>query len=240
MTKKTVYDYILFDADGTLYDYEKAEAYALEATFLEYNLPYHKELLEIYKKINSGYWNAFELGQIDLKTLRIARFETFFKKEGITTEAEAFGKSYIKHLSESTFLMPGALEILESLSKHTVLAIITNGISEVQRRRFQLSKVLHYFRGIIISEEIGFSKPHKAYFDYACKTLGIEDRSKALVVGDSLSSDILGGNNFGIDTCWYNPKGVRADEAIKPVFTIKELKELEDIVFNGQNPCPGK
>lgn len=240
MTQKTIYDYVLFDADGTLYDYEKAEAYALEETFSEYNLPYQKELLDVYKSINAGYWKAFEQGQIDLKTLRIARFENFFKDQGITTEAGPFSRSYIHHLSESTFLMPGALEILESLSKHTVLAIITNGISEVQRRRFKLSKVLHYFQGIIISEEIGFSKPHKAYFDHACKILGIQDLSKALVVGDSLSSDILGGNNYGLDTCWYNPKGLKEDKAIKPVFTIKELKELEVIVFNPQSPCPGK
>ena len=231
------YDYILFDADGTLFDYERAETYALEKTFQDFKIAFLPGYLDKYKTINSGYWKAFEKGEVELKKLRIDRFKVLLDALGIEAEAEPFSRGYINNLSLGIFLMPGALELLKNLHDKIDLGIITNGISEVQRRRFSLSKVESYFKGIIISEEIGFSKPSREYFEYTCRTLGIEEPSRVLVVGDSLSSDILGGNNYGMATCWLNPKKLTPGE-IKPHFTIAALEELHTVLTQS-NPKLG-
>ena len=225
------YEVILFDIDETLFDFQKTEKEALKNTFIEFNLQYEEDFhLAKYKEMNKVLWKKLEENQISLKDLKEKRFEKYLEDLSINISYEIFNKAYINNLGRGSFLLPKAQDTVKALSQNHQLAVITNGFEDVQKPRIEKSGLSEYFKEIIISESVNYSKPHPSIFEIALKNLNYFDKSKVLMVGDSLSSDIQGGINFGIDTCWYNPSNIEPKENIKANYTIKSLDELISLV----------
>lgn len=223
------YEVVLFDADGTLFDFARAEAFALENAFREVSLPYLPEYLEDYKVINHATWRQFERGEVSSLELRTLRFERFCSKIGIDTNPESMSTRYLSWLAQARFLIDGAERVVGMLSDRCRLAIVTNGLKDVQNGRFGRSPIRRYFDAIVISEEIGIQKPDPAIFVHALELLGHNDKTTVLMVGDSLTSDIQGGVNFGIDTCWFNPDGNTALKSPVPNHVVRRLDELIEL-----------
>ncbi|KAJ51677.1 putative hydrolase of the HAD superfamily [Clostridium tetanomorphum] len=225
------YEIIIFDADETLFDFKKSEEDAFKNTMLEFNMNYDENYhLKIYREINTTIWKEMEDGLITQKELNVERFKRLSRKLNIKFNQVEFAKSYIKRLSCSSFLYDDSICLLESLYKDYKLFIITNGITDVQDNRIRKSTISKYFEDIIISEEAPVSKPDSKIFEYALNNIKYTDKSKVLMVGDSLTSDIQGGINFGIDTCWFNPNKIINNTEIKPTYEISNLMELKDIL----------
>jgi putative hydrolase of the HAD superfamily len=225
------YKLLLFDADDTIFDYGRAEAQALQRAFSESGLPFdNTRHLETYQRHNLLAWDQYGRGLITAQTLRVRRFEQFFGELGIKTDPAAFSGTYLNHLSQAAFLLDGAEEIMEYLAPRYLLGLVTNGLAEVQKERFKLSPLPRWFRHMVVSEEAGSPKPSSEFFAYALKVIGKFEKNEILLIGDSLQSDILGGIRFGIDTCWYNPKGLAAMPEMQPTYVINKMKELKDIL----------
>jgi 2-haloacid dehalogenase len=224
MTKH--YQWLLFDADGTLFDYNRAEALALERTFQHVSAPFERKYLDEYQQINRQIWQALEQKQITPDVLRVRRFELLFEKLGIPISPIVFSEAYLKYLADCGELMEGAQQVLDALSSKYHFAILTNGLQSVQRNRLARSPIQHHIAALIISEEIGFAKPERGFFDATFARLGNPPKEQTLMIGDSLTSDIQGASDYGIDTCWYNPE--RQPRPANPVITyeITHLREL--------------
>ena len=220
------YKWLLFDADGTVFDYDRAEAFALRKTFEERQLEFKVKYAEIYRRINAQIWLDFEAGRIAQERLRTRRFELLFDALGISCDPGEFSRLYLGYLAQGTDLVDGAEDVLESLSGRVGLLVVTNGIADVQRARFARSSVGRYFSDVVISEEAGTAKPDPAFFEVAFSRMGHPRKEDVLIVGDSLSSDIQGGLNYGIDTCWFNPQGKANGSEVVAHYEIRELKEL--------------
>ena len=224
------YRWILFDLDGTLFDYERAEAAALTATWDEHGLPADERLLPVYRRVNGELWRQFELGRIEQATIPRLRFARLLEALGHDADPGRLGTAYLAQLGRQTQLLDGALELVEELAERFQLALLTNGLAEVQRPRLAASPLGRLFPVVVISGEIGAAKPHTSFFDAAFEAMGRPPRETALMVGDSLSSDIAGGRGYGLDTCWLNPNGDRPDDGARPTYQIRALTELRRIV----------
>ena len=221
---------ILFDADGTLFDYDKAEAYALKNAFDSTKIPYQKEFIDDYKIINSKLWLKFEKGLISPSKIRVERFDLLFDKLKIETDTVSFGDIYLDFFAEAGFLIDGAEDIVNKISSLSTTAIITNGLSIVQRSRFSKAPIMSQFKDVIISEEVGVAKPNPEIFEITFEKLNHKNKNTTLIIGDSLTSDIQGGVNFGITTCWFNPKKLANNSDLTPDYEIQTLDELMEIV----------
>jgi len=225
------YEIIIFDADETLFDFKKSERDAFKNTMLEFDIEYDEDHhLKIYQSINTDIWNEFETGLITQKELKVERFKRLSNKLNAGFDEVEFAKSYMKHLSNASFLYDDSIDLVESLHKDYRLSIITNGLKDVQDNRIRKSIIAKYFEDIVVSEEVEVSKPDPKIFEHALNNIKHTDKSKVLIVGDSLTSDIQGGINFGIDTCWYNPNKVLNKTRIKPTYEISNLMEIKDII----------
>jgi putative hydrolase of the HAD superfamily len=224
------YKYLLFDLDGTLFDYDYAEAQALKQTFFEFGIQYEDNFLEVYRKINHAIWNDFEAGKITQEKIKIKRFSELAHELELNYKSSNFSDSYLTNLSKGTHLIPGAEKTISKLSKKAELALITNGLTMVQKPRIGHSTIGQYFKLVVISEEIGYAKPGKEIFDHTLDKLDNPDKKDVLMIGDSLSSDITGGVNYGIATCWFNPKKFKRNEHPKPDYEIESLNDLLHIV----------
>lgn len=226
------YNLLLFDADDTLFDYDQAEEAALKLSFSEHNISFEKSIhLPLYRRINKNIWNDLEKKMITPSELKAERFKRLFAEIGVDSVMPAiFSDTYLTFLSEQTFLLPDVIDVLEVLHEKTLMAIITNGLKEVQRPRISSSPISHFFRKYIISDEIGLVKPDKKFFDFALNELNHSNREQTLIIGDNLTSDIQGGINSGIDTCWFNWKKKQNDRNIKPNYEITKLKDLLNII----------
>ena len=223
--------YILFDADGTLYDYEHAELRAFRNTMQNFGIDRDIDLLHAsYKEINYAIWKDFEEHKITAKELREERFRRFLAKEQLLHDCKKMSETYIDHLSRGTILLDGAIEIIDYVGSKYSVSLITNGLADVQYSRIRNSEFKDSFEHIFISEEIGFPKPMKEIFDHVFKILGYPEKGEVLIVGDNFRSDIVGGNNYGISTCWFNPKNLANENGFEPNYEIRELKELKDIL----------
>lgn len=224
-----MYRYLLFDADGTLFDFDSAETWAFGATCRELGIDPTEQRLQDYKAANKQVWKEFELGTISIDQLQSERFARFFTQQGIDADPQKTGRRFTDHLALAGQVYPETVPLLEELQDRGYrLSLITNGISRVQHGRLEVSRTERYFDTICISEEIGFQKPKKEFFDIFLDMAHLEeaDKEQCLVIGDSLTSDILGGINAGIDTCWYNPTGKMGDPDIVPTYEIGLLQEL--------------
>lgn len=227
------YEMIIFDADETLFDFKKSEKVSLERTMREFNLDYEEGYhLEIYKEINSAIWKELEKGLITQKELNDLRFQRLLERLNINMNAIDFADAYIKHLSLASFLYESSYDLIEHLSKDYRMVILSNGLKEVQDNRLRKSPISRFFESIIISEEVGLAKPDPSIFQLLFDHTNCTDKSKVLMVGDSLSSDIQGGINYGIDTCWYNAGETINQSKIKPTYEINRLTDLYDLLGN--------
>lgn len=225
------YDIIIFDADETLFDFKKSERDAFKNTMLEFNINYDENYhLKIYKDINTAIWKELEDGLITQQKLKVERFKRLSDALNAGFDEVEFSKSYMKHLSYASFLYDDSLALIESLSKDYRLSIITNGLKDVQNNRIRKSIIGKYFEDIVISEEIGVSKPDPKIFEHTLNNLNYTDKNKVLMVGDSLTSDIQGGINFSIDTCWFNPNKIVNGSEIKPTYEISNLMDLKEVI----------
>lgn len=228
---KKRYELILFDLDGTLFDYNKAEEYALKKSLEDFRIDCNfSSCLEEYRKINKAVWKEFEKGKIDLEELRLKRFYILFNFLQIERNIKEFSEKYLYFISKTSFITEGAEEIISCLRPDYKLALASNGIYSVQYERLKRSSLSPYFDIFVISEEIGFAKPDPNFFDCVFEKARHSDKNTALIVGDSLSSDIKGGLDFGIDTCWFNPGKVAKEGDISPTYEIEELPQVKDII----------
>lgn len=224
------YTHLLFDADNTLFDFHASEAYALEKVLTSVGIEFHQGHVENYRVINHEVWRDFENGKLPKSQLRGRRFELFFRALNIREDIDRVAKEYLEHLSHTAFLIPGAEELLKTVSEHHKLVLVTNGLKEVQRPRLSRSTVEHFFDAIVVSDEIGHAKPDAAFFDYTFNEIGHPDKSKVLMIGDNINADIRGGLNYGLDSCWYNPKGKSRENGIVPTYEIAEIGRLLEIL----------
>ena len=221
------YEVVLLDADGTLFDYDKAEANALEKTFNHFNLKYKEECeLKNYRALNKQIWIAYENDEISLEDLRIERFRKLFQNNGEKIDLHEFSKIYLSLLAGGIYLISGAEEVCKYLFNKYKIVILTNGIREVQLSRIGNSPLNKYVNQVITSEETGYKKPDVRIFNYAFNKIGHANKKATIIVGDSLSSDIQGGINYGISACWYNSTGEKNRTGLSPDYEIKDLREL--------------
>jgi 2-haloacid dehalogenase len=199
------YEWLLFDADGTLFDYERAEQSALAEAFRQAGLAYEPGYLEQYQQINNALWQALERKEITPAALKVVRFERLLQRIGAGGSGEEFGEIYLQCLAICSELIAGAGELLETLGTDYRLAIVTNGLQAVQRGRLSRSAIGHHISELIISEEIGHAKPAREFFEITLARLGHPSKERVLMIGDNWNSDICGAAGFGIDTCWFNP-----------------------------------
>ena len=219
---------IFFDIDGTLMDFKAAERSAFCRAMQMRGIDRAEEHYPHYTVYNKGLWESMERGDITRDELIDTRYARFFALRGITQSPEGFEQLYRANLSDEHQLMDGAIDILEYCSARYPLYIVTNGIAATQHKRIDDSGIEKYFQKIYISEEIGYSKPDKGYFDYCMNDAGLTNPDEILIIGDSLTSDMQGGLNAGLRTCWMNPYGAETD--LKFDYMIRHLSELKEIL----------
>lgn len=225
------YSVVLFDADGTLLDYDQAERFALGETFRHFGLRYDPDYhLPLYRRINEAIWAEFERGLISTDQLPEERTRRLFSGTQASVKANEFSACYLEAMSEAGFLMDGAAETVARMHGRCKLAIVTNGVSAVQRSRIRRCGLEKQFACIVVSEDVGVGKPDPAIFEYALAQLGQPEKDTVLMVGDALGADVQGAIAFGIATCWFNPSGQENTTGLTPTFEIRGLLQLEKIV----------
>jgi 2-haloacid dehalogenase len=224
------YSWILFDADGTLFDYDAAETAALAASFARIGYTFVSEDLAIYREINGRLWRDLENGATTQQRLRVERFARLFEAIGVDGDPAWFSDDYTSNLAAQTGLIDGAATTVATLVRVAQLMLITNGLAEVQRPRFGASSIRRHFEGLVISEEVGAAKPDPRIFDAAFEKMNRPSRSEVLMVGDSLTSDIRGGLGYGLDTCWFNADRRPPDDSVEPTYEIRRLAELPGLL----------
>ncbi|HWT76349.1 MAG TPA: YjjG family noncanonical pyrimidine nucleotidase [Mobilitalea sp.] len=224
------YKTLLFDADNTLFDFQACEKEALRLVFLKYGYELNEEDAQAYERINVGLWKQFEQGLLDRKTVIYSRFGLLFQELGIEDDGIAFEDDYQELLGMQHFFIDGAPELIEQLYGNYDLYIVTNGVTQTQLRRLKDSGLEYYMKKIFVSEETGYQKPMKEYFDYCFSRIEGFQKENSIIIGDSLSSDIKGGNNSGIATCWFNPDKLENNTDIKVDYEITYLEELLQIL----------
>jgi 2-haloacid dehalogenase len=222
------YTWLLFDADDTLFDFAKAESNALQWTLEQLGLPFQPGYVPLYARFNQQVWQEFERGLVSSQELRTKRFRLFFEHVGLQGDIPAVSQRYLRNLALGTDLLDGAEAVVHGLLSDYRLALVTNGLKDVQRPRLLNSSLRDCFEQVFISEEVGAAKPTKAYFETVFAALGQPPREKVLIIGDSLSSDIKGGLDYGIDACWYNPKGKSTDLPV--TYQIRHLNQLAELL----------
>lgn len=221
------YKWLIFDADNTLFDYDKAEESALLKTLDDFNINYCDEtIIDIYHTINHKLWIQLETGEVksqaEIKHKRTLQLFTILGENN--SPIEQFANDYLNNLSQNGQLIMHALNVIQTLATTHQLVIMTNGMTQVQKPRFKASPISQYFEHIIISEEINHSKPSAEIFDHAFALMGNPHKHEVIMIGDSLGSDIQGGINYSIDTIWYNPNRLKV--AHKATFEINDLLEF--------------
>lgn len=228
------YEIVLLDADGTLLDFHAAEGAALRRCFERFGLPFDDAVRRRYGAVNQSLWQQFERGEISKEDIGKSRFQRVLDEFSIPFDGLRLEKAYREALGEEAPLMPGALELCRALSESCRLYIVTNGVAKTQYRRLRRSGLAPFLQGIFVSEEAGAQKPRREYFDYVFARIPGFVRERALLVGDSLTSDMRGGVNAGVDTCWYRPPGSENPLELRPDWEIESLAELVPIVLGPQ------
>ncbi|MGN1083918.1 MAG: YjjG family noncanonical pyrimidine nucleotidase [Lachnospiraceae bacterium] len=223
------YDVLLFDADDTLFDFGRAMRTSLREAMEFLGIPFRPEYCTVYETLNTALWKQLERGEITKEALKKRRMAEFFAALGITADAGKMQEKYQQCLNASAYLLPDAKKVLTALAGQKRCYLVTNGFAETQRGRLKKAGIEGCFRGLFISEEIGWQKPRKEFFDAVFSVLGENCRERTVIIGDSLTSDILGGNNAGIATCWYNPhrkENTLGVSVTKEIHTLTELLEM--------------
>ncbi|MBQ5671672.1 MAG: YjjG family noncanonical pyrimidine nucleotidase [Oscillospiraceae bacterium] len=228
---KDMYDIVLLDADMTIWDFEASEKLALADTVNYIGAEMTEEVSAFYHEINSALWKAFDLKQVTKEELSYQRFDELLKYVGKEGDPLALNRYYQQRLGEHSIMLPGAEEMCRTLAERCTLYILTNGMHTAQVGRFEKSPIKQYITDMFISEDMGCQKPDKEYYDKVFSIIGLEDKSRAVMVGDSLTSDIRGGINGGVDTIWYNAKKKPFDPNIMPTYTAYSMDEIVGYIF---------
>lgn len=225
------YKYLFFDLDDTLLNFAQGERIAVQETFEHIGAEMNEKNLELYRTQNRLFWQGFENGTYKSSNEASIRFKNLSKK--INFKSQDFGEInsfYMTSLAKYAFILDNSDKILEKLSPEYEIYIVTNGLQNVAVPKAKNSGLMNFAQNIFISETIGFSKPNKKYFDYCFSQIKDFSKAKALIIGDSLTSDIRGGQNAGIDSCWYNPKNIKNETGITPTYEISSLNQLLEIL----------
>jgi putative hydrolase of the HAD superfamily len=221
------YKIILLDADGTLFDFEKAEIIAFKNMLTDFGVSYSEWLFSIYLRENKQVWQELEKGIISQEKLKTERFKRFLETSKITGDEKQYAASYMAHLANASILFDDALDVVKKLSENHTLIIVTNGLKEVQHKRIRESILKPYIKKVIISDEFGKAKPDPSIIYHALEGESYDDlKQDVVIIGDSLTSDIKGGINAGISTVWYNPNHLKNKSDIIPDFEISNFNEL--------------
>jgi 2-haloacid dehalogenase len=226
------YDFVLLDADNTLLDFDAAESRALHAVLAERGFSVTQDLLNRYHAINQALWERFNRGEVEQDWLVVERFAILLRELGSGLDPAEVNRDYLEKLGSISILLPGALELCQALAPACTLAIVTNGTAHAQRGRIEPSPLRPLLDYVFISGELGVRKPQPAFFDLVRREMGIADPSRAVVVGDNLHTDILGGINAGMDTIWYNPHGNPGDPAIVPTWQVSSLRDIAPLILS--------
>lgn len=223
---------ILWDVDATLLDFHAAERAAILKLFQEFDLgECTDEMLQRYSVINRGYWERLERGELTREQVLVGRFQEFFEKEGLDVSvALAFNEAYQSSLGDTIVYRDDSYQIIESLRGKVKQYVVSNGTVVAQEKKLRLSGLGELMDGVFLSEDLGVEKPNAAFFDKVFDSIGEIDRENVLIVGDSLTSDIRGGNNAGILTCWYNPGHAPQIDGVHVDYEIKDLHEVYEIL----------
>ena len=223
--------YLFLDLDNTILDFSKAESIAIRKTMCAYGLEPTDELAARYSAINDWHWKALERGELTKPEVVTRRFAVFFGEHGIDVDADAVAKTYETFLSQGHWFLPGAEKaVKEELFGRYRLFLASNGTPVVQQGRMTSADLYPYFEQSFISEEIGYNKPAKEYFEIAFSRIPGFDPAECIMVGDSLTGDIQGGKNAGLRTVWVNPNHKPAPDHLKPDYEIESLSQLEALL----------
>ena len=223
---------LLWDLDGTLLNFKKAEENAIRTLFKEFNIGVlTDEMLKRYGEINKETWEKIEKNEVDKKEALIKRYERFFDEYNIDKKiAIDFNEKYQLALGDTIIYLDDSLNIVKDLKNNYKQYLVTNGTKKAQDKKIKNSHFEEVLDGVFISEEVGYDKPSIKYFDYVFNHIEEKNKDNMIIIGDSLSSDIKGGNNAGIKTCWYNPNNKNNDGDYKIDFSIKNLNEIYDVL----------
>lgn len=226
------YSTVLLDADMTLLDFQRSERVALCRVLDSHGLPHDQEVIATYSKINSALWKALARGEVDQDFLAVERFAALQRVIGGQEDPRQLNLDYSRTLGEEAHLLPGALDFCQRLRQAGLtLAIVTNGLPSAQWGRYHRTGLDQVVPHLFVSMELGAQKPQRAYFDRVLERLGISDRSQVVMVGDSLDTDILGGNRAEIHTIWYNPQGVPLTGSAKPTYISASYEDICTILL---------
>ena len=216
------YDYLLIDNDNTLMDFAAAEFKALRQTLADAGLPTDDDTCAAYERINTALWKALERGETTQPKLKVERFRQLLEYLGREGDAAALGAAYAANLGKHADLLPGAADFIHAIHGRMKIALVSNGVSAIQRSRLALCPLTPLFDAIVISEEAGVAKPDPRLLEIALDMLGCTDKSRAVMMGDSLSADIAAANNAGLDSIFFSLKGAKGDAATITVYTHRE------------------
>ena len=222
-------EYLFLDLDDTILDFQKAEYIAIGKTIADYGVEPTEEVRRRYHVINKWHWEQLELGNMTRQQVLEGRFEVLFRELGVSVDASQVARKYMENLSVGHYFLPGAEEATEALSKKYRLYIASNGTASVQQGRMTSANLYRFFEKVFISQEIGHNKPAKEFFEGCFAQIPGFDPAKAVMVGDSLTSDIKGGINAGLTTVWVNPEG-KPCGAIRPDYEIESITQLEALL----------
>ncbi len=224
------YDYLLFDADNTLFDFDAAERQAHQLLCRTFGLDFSEDGYQLYRRCNAQLWQDLEQGKCTREFLLVERFRRYLAATGERADPEALNRLHLEALGEFSDLLPGAEDLCRRLAAAgKALYLVTNAVASVQRRRFDRSPIAPLFRDVFISEELGCGKPSREFFDLIFARVPAMTRENALVIGDSLTSDIRGANNAGLPCCWYDPQGRPAPEDLRVDYVVRSLAEIPAI-----------
>ena len=222
-------EFLFLDLDDTILDFHKAERVAISKTIREFGVEPTEEILDLYHRINKWHWEQLELGNLTRAQVLVNRFGVLFEKLGREVDAPGCAKVYERNLSQGHWFLPGAEEAVDRLSRQYRLFLASNGTAVVQKGRMTSANLYRFFEQVFVSQEIGHNKPSREYFEACFARIPGFDREKAMIVGDSLTSDIRGGINAGIKTVWVNPDHLRCGD-IRPDYEIEALHQLEALL----------
>jgi len=223
------YTTLVFDLDHTLFDFDASEDAAFADTLARAGVVSPNGHRAVFSEINTALWHRVERGELTPDQVGTMRFEQLVERFGIEADPQLMSDNYTEALGANGELLPGARDLLDELAAIATLALLSNGISEVARAKVARLDLDRYFDAIVISGEVGTAKPDAAIFDIVFDRLGRPDKATALMIGDSLTSDIAGGVNYGIDTCWYAPTAPD-DERVAATYRVNTLEEIPTIV----------
>lgn len=224
--------FVLLDLDDTILDFHKAERIALEKTLVALGLEATDEVLGRYSEINAAQWRLLEQGKLTRAEVKERRYQLLFEEFGIDADPVKAARTYEHNLSIGHYFIKDAEWVLEELSKKYELYLVSNGSTDIQMPRIASAGIEKYFTRMFISEAVGYNKPDVAFFGAVFATIPDFDKQKAVMIGDSLSSDILGGKNAGITTVWFHPSDEAVTTASRPDHVISSLKQLPQLLEN--------